>query len=131
MNPEIISAEEYAQSLKQKYPGFEFPSYKLRQWFERTLQVFFDCKETEKNTCFNRTVKETTFEAFTIFFVVKDASGIYRLMDASFRNLGTETLEHFISRFHSQLESMTKLGVQASGSEYIECVGHSYEETAM
>lgn len=128
MNPEIVSATKYTESLKQKYPGFEFPSYKLRQWFERTLQIFFDCRETNNQICLQGILKETRFEAFTIFFVVKEASGAYKLMDASFRNLGTETLEHFVSRFHSQLESMTKLGVQASGLEYIECIGHSYEE---
>lgn len=130
MNLEIVSASEYTESFKQKYPGFEFPSYKLRQWFERTLQIFFDCNEADNQMCLKRITRQTRFEAFTIFFVVKEASGVYRLMDASFRNLGTETLEHFISRFHSQLESMTRLGVQASGSEYIECIGHSYEETA-
>ena len=128
LNPQIASAKEYTESLKQKYPDFEFPSYKLRQWFETTHQVFFDCKEIDKQTCLQKILKETRLQAFTIFFVVKEASGAYKLMDASFRNLGTETLEHFISRFHSQLESMTKLGVQASGSEYIECVGHSYED---
>lgn len=131
MNPEIVSATKYTESLKQKYPGFEFPSYKLRQWFERALQIFFDCRETNNQICLQGILKETRFEAFIIFFVVKEVSGAYKLMDASFRNLGTETLEHFISRFHSQLESMTKLGVQASGLEYIEYIGHSYEEPVM
>jgi len=73
-------------------------------------------------------LKHTGYAAFTIFFVARDEKGKYRLMDASFRNLGAETLEHFISRFHSQLEPMTKLGIQATGSEYVECIGHSYVE---
>jgi len=49
-------------------------------------------------------------------------------MDASFKNIGAETLEHFITRFHSQLELLTKLGVQGAGLDYLECVGHSYVE---
>lgn len=128
MSARIVSAREYVESLRPRYPGFEFPSYKLTQWFETALQIFFDCRDADSQTCLQRILRETGFEAFTIFFVVKEASGTYKLMDASFRNLGTETLEHFIPRFHSQLESMTKLGVQATGLEYIECIGHSYEE---
>lgn len=128
VNTEIISAHEYTESLRQKYAGIEFPFYKLRQWFARSNQVFFDCEDSEKQACLEKTLKDTKFDAFSIFFVVKDAAGAFKFMDASFRNIGTETLEHFVVRFHSQLESMTKLGVQASGSEYIECIGHSYIE---
>jgi len=128
LSARIVSSSKYVESLKQKYLGFDFPSYKLRQWFETALLIFFDCSEADSQMCLQRILRTTGFEAFTIFFVVKEASGTYKLMDASFRNLGTETLDHFISRFHSQLESMTKLGVQAAGSEYIECIGHSYEE---
>jgi len=125
---EIIPASVYVESLRQKHHGFEFPFYKLREWFSKNHMVFFDCKEQDKTTCLQTILKKTSFEAFAIFFVVKEQSGAYKFMDASFRNLGSETLEHFIDRFHSQLESMTKLGVQASGMEYVECVGHSYTE---
>jgi hypothetical protein len=128
MNSEILSAEDYVESLKPRFQGFEFSAYKLRDWFSKTAQVFFDCKEADKEACLQMVLKEPTFAAFTIFFVVKEQSGKYRLMDASFRNLGTETLEHFIARYHSQLESMTRLGIQTTGAEYIECVGHSYVE---
>jgi len=128
MNSEIVPASIYLESLRQKYHGFEFPSYKLREWFSKNQMVFFDCKEPDKATCLQTILAKTDFEAFSIFFVVKEQGGAYRFMDASFRNLGTETLEHFITRFHSQLESMTKLGVQATGLEYVECVGHSYVE---
>jgi len=126
MNSEIISARVYVETLRKKYHGFEFPSYKLREWFSRTHQILFDCKEQDKMACLQAILKNTNFEAFTIFFVVKEQSGVYKLMDASFKNLGTETLEHFVTRFHSQLESMTKLGVQATGLEYVECIGHGY-----
>jgi len=129
MTSEIVSAQEYVESLRQRYQGFDFPAYKLREWFSKNQMVFFDCKEHDKASCLRTILIEASFEAFTIFFVVKEQSGSHKFMDASFRNLGTETLEHFIARFHSQLESMTKLGVQAAGLEYVECIGHSYVES--
>ena len=127
MSSEVISAQVYVETLKQKYQGFDFPTYKLREWFSKTNQVFFDCKEPDKRACLQVTLRKTDFQAFTIFFVVKDQSAAFKLMDASFRNLGTETLEHFIPRFHSQLESMTRLGFQTVGLDYVECIGHSYQ----
>jgi hypothetical protein len=127
MNSDIIQSRTYVESLKQKFKGFDFPIYKLREWFSRTHQVFFDCGESDRQGCLEAVLKKTDFEAFTIFFVVRDQSGFFKFMDASFRNLGTETLEHFIDRFHSQLESMTRLGVQTSGLEYVECIGHSHQ----
>jgi len=90
--------------------------------------VFFNCEKPDKEDCLQTVLKYPGYTAFVIFFVAKEQNGRYKLMDASFRNLGTETLEHFITRFHSQLESMTKLGMQATGLEYVECIGHSYVE---
>lgn len=120
---------EYVEALKQKYPNLDFPAYKLRQWYSKNHQVFFDCSESDREGCVQTALKNAGYIAFTIFFVVREQNGSFRLMDASFRNLGTETLEHFITRFHSQLEPMTKLGVQATGLEYLECIGHSYVES--
>ena len=127
MESEIVLANAYVESLKEKYKGFDFPAYKLREWFSKSSQIFFDCKDQDKNACLEQLLKRTNLEAFTIFFVVKEPSGEYRFMDASFRNLGTETLEHFISRYHQQLESMTRLSIQTIGLEYIECIGHGYQ----
>ena len=127
MELEIVLANAYVESLKEKYKGFDFPAYKLREWFSKSNQIFFDCKDQDKNACLEQLLKRTNLEAFTIFFVVKEPSGEYRFMDASFRNLGTETLEHFISRYHQQLESMTRLSIQTIGLEYIECIGHGYQ----
>ena len=127
MESEIVLANAYVESLKEKYKDFDFPAYKLREWFSKSNQIFFDCKDQDKNACLEQLLKRTNLEAFTIFFVVKEPSGEYRFMDASFRNLGTETLEHFISRYHQQLESMTRLSIQTIGLEYIECIGHGYQ----
>jgi hypothetical protein len=126
---EIVPATAYVESLKQKYKGFDFPAYKLREWFSTGHQVFFDCKpEQGKALCLEQLLKRTNLEAFIIFFVVKEPNGAHRFMDASFRNLGTETLERFINRYHQQLESMTRLSIQTIGLEYVECIGHSYQE---
>jgi len=131
LSEEIVPATSYVESLGQKYKGFDFPAYKLREWFSKVHQVFFDCKQgQDKATCLEELLKRTSLETFTIFFVVKETSGLYKFMDASFRNLGTETLERFINRYHQQLESMTKLSIQTIGLEYVECIGHGYQEPA-
>jgi hypothetical protein len=49
-------------------------------------------------------------------------------MDIHFRNIGRETLKHFIPRYHTALEPATKLSLQLAGSEYITCIGYSYSE---
>jgi len=128
MSAEIVSSASYAQSLKEKYPGFEIPSYKLREWFSTVYKVFFDCGNPDKQSCLEALLRRTNLQAFVIFFVVREPSGSCRFMDASFRNLGTETLERFMTRYHQQLESMTRLSLQSIGLEYVECVGHSYQE---
>ena len=130
MSTEIVSSASFVQSLKGKYAGFDIPSYKLREWFSTVHRVFFDCGSPDKHSCLEKLLKRTNLEAFVIFFVVKEVTGSYRSMDASFRNLGTESLERFVARYHQQLESMTKLSLQSIGLEYVECVGHSYQEKA-
>jgi len=126
-----VPSASYAQSLKEKYPGFEIPSYKLREWFSTAYRVFFDCGRPDKHSCLEALLRRANLGAFVIFFVVREPSGSYKFMDASFRNLGTETLERFMTRYHQQLESMTRLSLQSIGLEYVECVGHSYQETAL
>ena len=128
MSSEIVPTSTYVKSLEERYKGLEIPAYKLREWFSKEHRVFFDCENRDKTAFVKQLLKRTDLDAFIIFFVVKDSSGMYRFMDASFRNLGTETLRHFINRFHQQLEAMTRLGVQATGLECIECIGHSYKE---
>ena len=128
MSLEIVFTNSYVKYLKEKYKDIDIPTYKLKEWFSKGRHIFFNCESKDKNACLEQLLKRTNLEAFVIFFVVRESSGSHRCMDASFRNLGTETLEHFINRFHKQLEAMTKLGVQASGLEYIECTGHSYKE---
>ncbi len=124
----ILPKSLYIKSLKTKYEALEVPSYKLREWFSKTDEVFFDCEDSDKSSCLESILKQRNLVAFVIFFVVREKpSGSYKFMDATFRNLGKETLKHFIRRYREQLESMTKLGLGSRGIEYVECVGYSYE----
>jgi len=127
VSTEIISANTYVQSLKEKFGRLDIPAYKLRAWFSTNHRVFFDCESQDKVSCLETLLEQRNFEAFTIFFVVKEPGGAFKFMDASFKNIGKETLEHFINRFHKQLEPMTMLSVQTAGLKYVECIGHSYE----
>jgi len=132
MSSKIIPTTDYARSIEEKYKGLEVPIYKLRKWFSTGQKVFFNCKGSEKELCLHEILSKPDFPAFRIYLVVKGvATGSYDFMDVSFRNLGgRETLEHFTNRYHQQLETMTKLSLQGANKEYIDCVGHSYEETA-
>lgn len=117
------------ESLKLKYKGFDFPTHKLRRWFSRSHRVLFDCDTPDKESCLETLLDRIDLAAFIVFFVIKEPSGRHRFMDASFRNLGSETLRLFVSRYRKHLESMTKLSVQTSGSEYVECIGYGYQES--
>ena len=131
MSSKVIPTNEYVKFIKEKYKGLEVPIYKLRKWFSKEQKIFFDCEGSEKTSCLHETLNQPNFPAFRIYLVFKDlATSIYSFMDISFRNLGKkETLKHFISRYHQQLETMTKISLQGARRKYIDCVGYSYEET--
>jgi len=123
----IISTGELVKLLEEKYKGLRIPVYKLRKWFSDEQEVFFDCDTIDKEPCLREIMIRSDFNAFTIYLLVKDAStGDCSLMDVNFRNLGKETLEHFINRYHQQLETMTKLSLQTASREYVACLGHGY-----
>jgi hypothetical protein len=123
----IISTSERVKLLEEEYKGLRIPVYKLRKWFSDEQQVFFDCDTIDKEACLREIMIKPDLNAFTIYLLVKDAStGDYSFMDVSFRNLSKETLEHFINRYHQQLETMTKLSLQTASREYIACLGHGY-----
>jgi len=129
VSTEIIPTVEYAARLRKTYEGIEVPLYRLRELFSTEEKVFFSCTDTDKSSCLRQLLAKPNFHAFRIYLVVKDATG-YSFMDVNFRNIGNkETLEHFMKRYHQQLENMTKLSLQGSGREYVECVGHGYEES--
>ena len=126
MSSEISLTVDYVKSLEEKHDGLSVPYYQLKEWFAKKQKIFFDCEKTDKLICLEPILEKTDFSAFKVFFVVKE-NGSYRFMDVRFRNLGKETLEHFIERYEHQLESMTKLSLQSRKIEYVETVGYSYE----
>jgi hypothetical protein len=124
----IIFTDEQVRILEEKYKGLKIPLYKFRKWFSDEQQVFFDCDAPDKEACLREVMTKPDLSAFIIYLLVKDAStGNYSFMDVNFRNLGKETLEHFMNRYHQQLETMTKLSLQTASREYVACLGHSYE----
>ena len=48
-------------------------------------------------------------------------------MDVRFPNIGRKKLEHFINRYHSQLESSNVMWPEASGKEHVKYIGCGYE----
>jgi hypothetical protein len=117
--------------LSRRYEGLMIPTYKLKKWFSSGQKVFFDCEDSDEALCLERILSNADFSAFIIYLIVKGTKKSYDFMDVSFRNLGKETLKHFITRYHQQLETMTKLSLQTVGPEFIECPGHSYQERTL
>jgi hypothetical protein len=131
MSPRIIPTSKVVVFLEGNYEGLKVPTHKLKKWFSSDQKVFFDCEDSDKALCLERILSEADFSAFIIYLIVKNEEKSYDFMDVSFRNLGKETLEHFITRYHQQLEAMTKLSLQTVGREFIECLGHSYQERTL
>lgn len=128
MSTRIISTNEQVSVIEEKYSGLKVPVYKLRKLFSDEQQVFFDCDADDKESCLRGIMTKPDLNAFIVYLLVKDSTtGSYGFMDVNFRNLGKETLEHFINRYHQQLEAMTKLSLQTASREYVACLGHSYE----
>jgi hypothetical protein len=125
---EIVSLESYDKTLRGKFKDLEIPSYKLRKWYSINHKIFFDCESGNKQNCLDQLLERRDLERFIVFFVVKEPSEVYRVMDVSFRNIGKETLTHFSNRFQKQFEPMTKMSVQGANLDYVEYVGFSYNE---
>jgi hypothetical protein len=128
MSTRIILTSEHVVFLEEKYGSLKIPTYKLKKWFSIDQKVFFDCENSDQTLCLERILSKADFPAFIIYLIVKDKEKRYHFMDVTFRNLGKETLKHFITRYHQQLEAMTKLSLQTVNREFIECTGHGYEE---
>lgn len=122
----ISLTNDYVKSLEKEFAGLSVPSYKLKEWFAKSTKIFFDCKKPNKSICLKHFLEKSDISAFTVFSIVRE-NEICSFMDVRFRNLGKETLKHFIERYEHQLKSMTKLSLQSRKIEYIKTVGYSYE----
>ena len=128
MSPEIITSARYVHQLQERFRNLEVPTYKLKKLYSPTHQVFFDCEQQNYDACLETVLKEQQLQGFTVFIVMKEPTGAVKVRDIHFKNIGGETLEHFIKRFHTALEPSTKLSMQIAGSEYLVCIGHSYSK---
>ena len=126
MSSDISSSVDYVESLEKEYAGLRISLYKLRAWYSIQQKVFFDCDNSEKNSCLNSILQKDDFSDFVVFLIIKDTDS-YQLMDIVFRNLGSESLEHFIKRYTKQLSSMTKLSLQSRNIDYIKTIGYTYK----
>lgn len=129
MSPGIVVSEAIVEWLREEFGDIVIPAYKFRRLFSRTGQIFFDCEGEDNEACLDRALHGKNHAFFTVFFVIRDKeSGTLQVMDVSFPNIGRETLEHFIKRYHSQLKPSNIMGLEASGREYVKYIGCSYEE---
>ena len=126
LSSEISSSVDYVRTLEEEYAGLSISLYKLRTCYSTQQKVFFDCDNCEKNDCLDSILQKDDFSDFVVFLIIKDANS-YQLMDIVFRNLGSETLKHFIKRYTKQLSSMTKLSLQSRKIDYIKTIGYTYK----
>jgi hypothetical protein len=97
------------------------------EWHDDEKQVFFDCNKADKNACLAKILEMTDIPEFVVFFIAKE-NDVYSFTDVTFRNLGKETLNHFVTRYRKQLMNMTKMSLQLRKIEYVQNVGFSYEQ---
>lgn len=128
MMSELLATEQYIQQLHARFSSLNVPAYKLKSWYSLVHHVFFDCAGSDPLGCLETILQQPHFHGFTVFVVVKDSHDNLQMMDIHFRNIGSETLLHFIPRFHAALEPATKLSLQLADSKYITCIGYSYSE---
>ena len=127
MSPEIVPREAVVESLREEFGEIAIPAYRFRRLFSRREQVFFDCEGEDPEACLDRVLRREDYALFTVFLVIREGGGL-RVMAVSFPNIGKETLEHFIKRYHAQLKPSNIMGLEASGREYVRYLGCSYEE---
>lgn len=126
----IIESREYLADLDLKYPGLKYRREAVKRWFNLDTKVFFDAEGPENESMLKQILERRDFASFQILFVVRKTveggEATYELMDASFKNLGGKTITGFAHIFHSNLEYMTRIGLQMRRLEYLETIGYSY-----
>jgi len=108
--------------------GLRVPRYKFRRFFDSESKIFFDCEEADPATCLEHLLERKDFGDFVVLLLIKEeGSGNLKMLDVSYRNLGAETLKHFMNRYQTQFEPTIKMSLMASGLEYQRLIGYSYE----
>lgn len=122
----IASAKEFIAQLEKQFLGLHVPIYKFRRAFDENKKVFFDADGSEASL--DLLLSRQDLKSFVVFLLIKTNDGNLRVLDVSFSNLGSETLNKFMNRFPNQLEPTLRMSQVAEGSELVRVIGFSYKE---
>lgn len=129
MSARVIPSSSYLEELEREFGGLRIPLYKFRRFFEEETRVFFDCEGGDPVACLDQILERSDLRGFVVLLLTKEGeSEKLGVLDISYRNLGTETLRHFMSRYQSILEPAVKSSLMLGGMEYLRLIGFSYEE---
>jgi hypothetical protein len=124
----IASAKEFIAQLEKQFPGLHVPIYKFRRAFDENKKVFFDADGSQSEASLDLLLSRQDLKSFVVFLLIKTNDGNLRVLDVSFSNLGSETLNKFMNRFPNQLEPTLRMSQVAEGSELVRVIGFSYKE---
>ncbi|RJS90157.1 hypothetical protein CW700_01815 [Candidatus Bathyarchaeota archaeon] len=129
MSGKVVEGNTYLDRVEQEFRGLIIPRYKFRRFFEEETRIFFDCEDDDPMDCLKEILERRDLKEFVVLLLTKEKEGGgLKVLDISYRNLGTETLRHFITHYQSQLEPTVKMSLMAGGLEYLSLIGYSYEE---
>jgi hypothetical protein len=124
--PIIDTTAEIAE-LRNRHQGIEIRDYAFRRLYSTEHMIFFDC-DGESEKCLADALTRVDYPRFIAYAVVEDKAGHRHVMDISYANLGSETLERFVRRYPGQLRPSSEMALQLSDRKYVEYIGASYEE---
>ncbi|MCD6263521.1 hypothetical protein J7L60_03820 [Candidatus Bathyarchaeota archaeon] len=129
MSGKVVGSNTYLDRIEREFRGLTIPRYKFRRFFEEETRIFFDCEDDDPMDCLKEILERRDLKEFVVLLLTKEKEGGgLKVLDISYRTLGTETLRHFITRYQSQLEPTVKMSLMAGGLEYLSLIGYSYEE---
>lgn len=135
----IIPSVDLIKTLEETYGRVRYDPSSLRQWFSQVKRVFFACDEVDKLGFLERLLKRPDLDEFVVYALgeetkpAADGRKSCVIKTISYRNLGNQTLENFITRFQAFLETPMGLELQLHNLIYRKTLGFGYttpEETA-
>jgi hypothetical protein len=129
LSSKIVLSSGYLEELEREFSGLSVPRYKFRSYFDEESRVFFDCESGEPAACLEQVMKRKDLRGFVVLLLIKErGSGSLSVLDVSYRNLGTDTVRHFMDRYQTQFEPTIKMSLMSRNLEYLRLIGYSYEE---
>jgi len=124
----IVPAKEFLAQLEKQFLGLHVPIYKFRRAFDENNKVFFDAEGSQSEASLDQLLSRQDLKSFAVFLLIKTNDGNLRVLDVSFSNLGSETLNKFMNRFPNQLKPTLRMSQVAEGSQLVRVIGFSYKE---